>query len=286
MASRAFITSNNQITSSGEHIASKRQYTKYKTIYNDTLTNSTSAQKKWNKTYVIKNCKETQNAELVYAASHADLLDITKGKRYANPLLNGSEAAQFNSYIGSFTQIQLGCIKSVPLTLPIKYDDISSPAIIIPQTPIVSSISFPNLSQSDATDNAWNTNQVGSDIWPGYLLDPYGILFDNTCDVENIHSMEKRFTHKAFIDYRWNIEYWRIASNKSLSGISYPEKVQFGLQATNLTEDTALKFAPLPPLTNVPPTIICNAGISGSILQAAAADNATLQLNYWCGTEA
>jgi hypothetical protein len=291
MASRTFNTSTTQINSAGDHIAAKRQYTKYKTIYNDTLTNSISAKQKWNKTYVIRNCKDNKSANLVYASSHADLLDISKGKRYSNPLLNGDASSQFSSYSGAYKQVRIGrCTNVVPLTLAIKYDL----GKLVTEDEI-NTILFPNPSQSDATGIAWSIDVVnaGGPAWPGYLLDPYSILNDNTCDSATTHSMKHLITNNAVVDYRWNIDYWRSVSKRSLNGFNYPQKVNFELQATNMKDENYLKYAPLPPLEESlsilpPPALdVCNLGISGSIIQSYNTDDrqktfSELQLSYWC----
>ena len=102
--------------------------------------------------------------------------------------------------------------------------------------------------------------------------------------------MKKLITNKSFIEYRWNLEYWKTVTNKALRGFSYPEKVQFALQETDLTEDAALKFAPLPTLeqllTEFTPFVEpnCTAGISGTIAQTFAVDHRLneMQLSRWC----
>ena len=283
MATRTFSTSTKEITSSSDYIASKRQYTKYKTIYNDTLSNSLTSNKKWNKNYVIKNCGESSN--LVYASSHFDLLDITKGKRYANPLLSGDNVDYFNSYTGAYRHIQVGsCNNPTPITLPISYDtddDVKAKEI--------NKITFPNLSQSDATGNAWASGDNPTSPWPGYLLDPYSILNDSSCEV----SLKTNIINNSYLDYRWFMNYWHNVTNKSLTGISYPEKVQFNLQSSDITNENSLKYAPIPPLkdimllTTTPLTNNICKGISGSILHSITTDGNSnefnkLQLNYWC----
>tara|TARA_Y100000389_G_scaffold199598_1_gene238310 strand:+ start:1487 stop:2242 length:756 start_codon:yes stop_codon:yes gene_type:complete len=238
-------------TTSGERTAYKRQASKFKTTANSHK--QTAAEVKgyqnYDNNYNINNCKS-----LVSARSYDDLLDITKGKHYVNPLLDGSSMANYQSWAGNF----------------IKIDNTGNDYVFVGTN---------NTNNSgNNNDNYPNINEIDNNVLP---IPTDVVVWDSTSTIQ-----------RFFIDPRVNTDssnniiytrcgnlypypiifdasytkikcrdsqiYWdAVTKGEKLNGIMYPTKINFSSQETNLNNTIAQQYAPLP-------------------------NNSVDQLNRWC----
>lgn len=296
--SRAFKSIDNQITTSSDYINAIRRKTLFTSI-RDKSRHAASAQSvaTWDNTYRIKWCAggsgdaavvdqlqpnmPTQpTSKLVSARSHAALLDISKGKRIANPVLNGSTASKFNIFTGNFAIIHPK--NPYPLVIPTAWSKTTQslrPITILqssagPQYPnlyTANTIPFPNNGQTLPTDGSWNVVN-----YPGWYFDPYGVLTNITCNQSNAVDLGRRLVRQVEIGYRWSPAYWRSVAGQSMSGISYPEAVTFSTQPTQL-DNLTMRYGPQPTIT------ADQLAASGFKLNDMGANKQMLlQVNDWC----
>ena len=295
--SRAFKSIDNQITSGGDYIEALRRKTMYMSIMRKARTiEGAISIAKYDSDVNIQWCKDgnptqvtpTPIAKLKSTADYKTLLDISKGKRQANPVLNGSTASKFNIFTGNFAMVH-GSLP-YPLIVPFKWSNngtseqytnmpyfhVAGPADI----PLASTISFPNNGQTNnPMDVSWNEA-----AYPGWFFDPYGILSNSNCIQTEATNLGVKLVNQVEIIYRWSNAYWRSVAGQSMSGFAFPESVTFSLQPTNLLDELAIKYGPLPRY---------DAGLGddydGLILDNIGDDLARqinvqqqLQLNEWC----
>lgn len=296
--SRAFKSIDNQITSGGDYIEALRRKTMYMSIMRKAKTiEGAISVAKYDSDVNIQWCKDGNAtngglpiAKLKSTADYKTLLDISKGKRQANPVLNGSTASKFNIFTGNFAMVH-GSLP-YPLIVPFKWSDngaseqnTNMPYFITTgvsgvQIPLASTISFPNNGQTNnAMDVSWNEA-----AYPGWFFDPYGILSNSNCIQTEATNLGVKLVNQVEIIYRWSNAYWRSVAGQSMSGFAFPESVTFSLQPTNLFDELAIKYGPLPRY---------DAGLGddydGLILDNIGDDIAEqinaqqqLQLNEWC----
>jgi hypothetical protein len=288
-ASKAFKSIDQDITTAGDFIASRRQITKYKTIERAILTGNYKKNEKWNTTRVgitlipctgkpdcdisisgntfaqkaaINSAAKDSNWNrnvLISTRSYDDLLDIHKGKKYANPVLNGTTNSDTNLYIGIFANVTFG---DLPAGGTCDSDTknnqaFNSFALIYPfNTSVdIGEIGTVNVSKKTANHILFpNNSQINPGIWgvdnnPGYILDPYAKFYINKCDTDALGkgALANRIRDSVQIDFRWLIEYWDVVKGNMLNGFAYPTKINFNQQYTSFTTDDAvLRLAPLP----------------------------------------
>ena len=296
--SRAFKTIDNQITTSSDYINAVRRKTLFTSIRDKSRKAASAASiATWDNTYRIKWCaggsgsaavvdqlqpnmKTKPTSKLVSAHSHAALLDISKGKRIANPVLNGSTASKFNIFTGNFAIIHPK--NPYPLVIPTAWSTTTQslrPITILqpiaggyPNLYTANTIPFPNNGQQGGTSDAsWNTVN-----YPGWYFDPYGVLTNITCNQSNAVTLGRRLVRQVEIGYRWSPAYWRSVAGQSMSGISYPEAVTFSTQPTQL-DDLTMAYGPQPTVTS---DQLASSGFQLSNMDANK--QMLLQVDNWC----
>ena len=288
-ASKAFKSIDQDIITAGDFIRSRRQITKYKTIERAILTGNYKKNEKWNTTRVgitlipctgkpdceisVPGTSYKQDADskktakdsdwnrnvLISTRSYDDLLDIHKGKKYANPILNGTTNSDTNLYVGIFANVTFGDLPSggtcnsdtknnqaynsfaliYPFNTTVDIGEIGPENITKEKT---NNILFPNNSQLQP-------DQWGVDNNPGYILDPYAKFYIDECDTDALGkgALANRIRNSVQIDFRWLIEYWDVVKGNMLNGFAYPTKINFNQQYTSFsTNDAVLQLAPLP----------------------------------------
>lgn len=238
--SRSFKSPVNVATTSGERTAYKRQTSKFQTTSKSHKKNAAEIKsyQAYDNAYNINNCKS-----LVSARSYADLLDVTKGKHYVNPQLDGSSMANYQSWAGNF----------------IKIDNTGNDYVFVGTN---------NTNDSGSNnDNYPNINEITNNVLPEPTDD---IIWDSTSTIQ-----------RFFIDPRVNTDssnniiytrcgnlypnpinfdasytkikcrdsqiYWdAVTKGEKLNGMRYPSKINFSSQETNLNNTIAMQYAPQP----------------------------------------
>lgn len=107
---RCFNSVNQTITNASDLIHSKRQ----KTIYRDLSQNTTSALgpnpiklngRRYNSNFIVKGGGVGNNACLASTKNYELLLDLAKGKRFSNPVLDGNTATTDEHWVGNILHI-------------------------------------------------------------------------------------------------------------------------------------------------------------------------------------
>ena len=183
---------------------------------------------------------------------------MNKGKKFANPVLNGTTNSDTNLYVGNFANITFGnlplegaCsdktkneagfnryIFIYPFNTLVDIDQIGNENFTNSK---INTVLFPNKGQIQNTN--WGENS------PGFVFDPYAKLYINICDTKDYDqgSLAERIRNNSRIDFRWLTEYWDIVKGNMLNGFAYPTKINFNQQFTSFTTNQAvLNLAPLP----------------------------------------
>ena len=288
--SRAFKSIDNQISSGSDYTRSIRNKTLYLSIERKAKTKKgAESVAKYDSDYNIMWCSDgygnptptgITTAKLKSASSYEAYMNIARGKRIANPVLNGATASKFNIFTGNFAMVHPNI--PYPLLVPTKWDintDSLRPLTIITPPPTITStvnasqvntIPFPNSGQTDgALDVSWNEIN-----YPGWFFDPYSVLSNYTCIKSEAPNLGKKLVNQVEIIYRWSPAYWRSVAGQSLSGIDFPESVTFAAQPTHSDELTQ-RYGPVTSLY-AQESIIAAGGAVNEIM------NESLQLQSWC----
>ena len=256
--SRAFKSIDNQITTGGDYIEALRRKTMYMSIMRKAKTvEGANSIAKYDNDLNIQWCQDgniinpgVPIAKLKSTINYKTLLDISKGKRQANPVLNGSTASKFNIFTGNFAMVHGN--QPYPLIVPFRWDS-STQNTNVPYfypsgssgaspLPRANTIRFPNNGQStNPMDASWNET-----MYPGWWFDPYGILTEANCIQTEATNLGIKLVNQVEIIYRWSHAYWRSVAGQSMSGFAFPESITFSTQPTNFVDDLTLKYGPLP----------------------------------------
>ena len=260
-ANKAFKSIDTDIISSSDFIEAKKQLVKYKTIENAVQGKYFNKLNKWNRNVKVGYCdnycededcgegkEKSQEKILISAFSYEEFLDISKGKKFANPVLNGSTNSDTNLYIGPFANVTFGTIPEDPCTD--QSDNLFNKFVFLyPYNTVddstcsyvddciteenVNKMLFPNVGQADS-NLPW-----GSVANPGFIFDPYARLYQEDCQQVSFQEGDgkiKKRKETTILDYRWFIEYWQVVVGNSLNGFSFPSKINFNSQYTKLSE--------------------------------------------------
>ena len=309
--SRAFKSIDQQITTGSDYTTAKRRSTIFKSIRDKVRTRYGAESVAYrDNTFTITWCKDgagipedviysnfyrLPTAKLRSVRSYESYIDLCKGKRLTNPVLNGATAAKFNIFTGNFALVHPKT--PFPVIIPTTFDlqtqtlrpvtllgDHNAAATHAPgDLDDVNTITFPNTSQSSPwQDIEWNQNN-----YPGWYFDPYGIVGDLNCNATKGSTLAQRLVSQVEIIYRWSPAYWRSVAGQSMSGIAFPEAVTFSQQATQ-NDELTIKYGPLP-LTSASNNLYLQSFFSNDGSFAADAsvigqDNAgmMLQIDTWC----
>ena len=231
-SNRCFNTLNKTIVNSSDLTSSRRQTTMYKEIAkNSTSVAGPDPVKKsgstYNDNFIVKGT--AADPCLAAAKNYELLLDITKGKRFANPLLDGASAAKYEMWVGNVLEANyhengVVPIRGLDASAGGTIEDASNNAIIFPSPCI--------------DDCCWNNT-----AYPGYTIDPSQNLFYAVCDDSD--KLAPYIRTVCDVSFRNTNYYWKAASAQPLSGMKYPAPLKLRFQDTNTSTPIATKFAPL-----------------------------------------
>ena len=283
--SRAFKSIDNQITSGSDYTRSIRNKAIYLSIERKVRKSEKAAESvsKYDSDYNIMWCAGGNGipnsdigfttAKLKSASSYEAYMNIARGKRIANPVLNGATASKFNIFTGNFAMVHPQTPN--PLLVPTKWNPHTKticPIPIISSPPAIdasqaNTIPFPNMGQTSmALDLSWNENN-----YPGWFFDPYSVLSNYACIKSQAPNLGRKLVNQVEIIYRWSPAYWRSVAGQSLSGVAFPESVTFGPQPTENNELTK-RYGPVASLTT-------QENITG---ESSAERHDLNQLQSWC----
>lgn len=228
-SNRCFHTIDQTIINASDLTQSKRQ----RTIYNNLTENTLSVYgpnpiknngSRYNNNFVVKGGGiGSSDACLVSAKSYDLLLDLTKGKRFANPVLDGASATTNELWIGNVLELDY----SGNNIIPVRSIDISTNNTI--QDGDDNAIIFPSPCLDDCS---WN-----STAYPGFTIDPSQQMFYYSCDVPYIKSV-------CDVSFRNTNYYWKAVNAQPLNGMNYPAPLKIGRQETDNTTDIYIQYAP------------------------------------------
>ena len=283
MASRAFKTIDQQITTGGDYIEALRRKTMYTSIMRKVKTEEGALSiAKHDSNVNIEWCSDASisrdlkpRAKLKSTINYSTLLDIAKGKRQANPVLNGSTASKFNIFTGNFAMVHSEV--PIPILVPFKWDSTAKTNLPIFEDSdglvTTNTVTFPNNGQStDAMDASWNQSN-----YPGWWFDPLGVLTELNCNQSVATNLGKRLVDQVEITYRWSHAYWRSVAGQSMSGFSFPESVTFYQQPTDFKDPLTKAYGPLAGFASFSSTVpaLVNPAKKINVEQFS-------QLNEWC----
>lgn len=173
---------------------------------------------KYNKNFVLTQCNNgAKFKKLTSAKSYELLLDVTKGRRYVNPLLPlQSSSKEFNSnemWSGNLYSIDYSANK-IANVVDTSYNGGNENRIVFPMT------------QTQIQANSdWNG------LYPGVVVDPsYAIFYESCINSTNGQGPQWR----NLVDISFNINstsYYKknmLNANK-LYGMNYPEQIAFDI---------------------------------------------------------
>ena len=218
-ANRCFGSSNKSNSTSSDYTIANKQKTIFTGIVNQVNSPTKfvkSNGQSYNKNFKINNCNE-----LTSSKSYDLLLDVTKGRRIANPLLPTSNGATIGTssneaWSGNLYSINYNK-KGIDNVVDTSYNAGNDNIIIFPMTQTA----------IDA-DSSWNG------LYPGVMVDPSYQLFYDACSLRNNNGNGNVWRNNLVdmslsnIDFTQNNYYKQHTLNsQKLYGMNFPEKVNF-----------------------------------------------------------
>jgi hypothetical protein len=217
-ANRCFGSSNKSNSTSSDYTIANKQKTIFTGIVNQVNSPTKfvkSNGQSYNKNFKINDCNELSSSK-----SYDLLLDVTKGRRIANPLLPTSNGTTIGtssneSWSGNLYSINYNN-KGIDNVVDTSYNAGNDNIIIFPMTQTA----------IDA-DSSWNG------LYPGVMVDPSYQLFYDACSLRNnkngiVWRNNLVDISLSNIDFTQNNYYKQHTLNsQKLYGMNFPEKVKF-----------------------------------------------------------
>ena len=225
-ANRCFGSSNKSNSTSSDYTIANKQKTIFTGIVNQVNSPTKfvkSNGQSYNKNFKINNCNE-----LTSSKSYDLLLDVTKGRRIANPLLPTSNGTTIGTssneaWSGNLYSINYNN-KGIDNVVDTSYNAGNDNTIIFPMTQTA----------IDA-DSSWNG------LYPGVMIDPSYQLFYDACSLRNNNGNGNVWRNNLVdmslsnIDFTQNNYYKQHTLNsQKLYGMNFPEKVKFDISCNNI----------------------------------------------------
>jgi len=178
--------------------------------------------------------------ELASAKNHELLLDITKGKRFANPIPNVGHN-RYKMWGGNIMNVSYE--QKVPM-LPVKYAT-STDLTTITEVPGANIIYIPYNAESSfkntQCNTECNTNGENSDNKNYYIIDPYHNVFNTPCYFSTPAHIPPwiKTTVSKIPAFKKSYYYLQGAHADPLVGITYPGKVNLEHQQPCIETHTA-----------------------------------------------
>jgi len=268
---RTYDTLNKTIVNSSDYIQKKRDMTRWKSLSNNAASSlgTINPRKKngyyYQDNYFATNARQAipgkhDASSCIIAAKNYDLLQsISRGKYYANPLLDGSEVLSGSGmWNGNILQIkyQTGCDQSGNSCgnyyAPIRLTDLYNSTT--PESPYWGSsdassgydfIPFPN--SDDAQFTGYHNGLI-----PGFIIDPSNTIFYEKCigpkfgipgDPGAPPWLSNGLSEIAFNN---TLYYWKGVNAQPLAGYKFPQPISLNYQTTAVTALNR-KYLPLIP---------------------------------------
>ena len=253
--SKAFKPFNKSSGTSSERTNNLRRKAMYSAITSSQRKGELEQYQETNRNFTVKKCTSPNFSTLNQVRSYKTYMDLSIGKNIVNPLLNGQEGYTMDGRIGSFYKATVSDSNTI-------YTSPSAGGS--PPLPDISNgngkIAWSNDSQGDTPTGS--DQYDNSDNYPGYVVDPYN-TFSRHCDTETYTL--KNDVRVVTLYGRWLESYWQATGGQYTNGLSFPNTVTFGTQATNTNPAIVNKAAPM---TRVPDSA---ATPSATAAQAAVA---------------
>ncbi len=229
---------------SSKRTESLKQKTIYRGLVNQSISRNlypTATANQWEKKGSINytftegsvqdsNGTATDGAGCLKAAhSYELLLDASKGKSLANPILTASVVGASPSWIAPFIEKQGGSSEFISRTA------ISGNTIIYD----AGGIPNPLPMEPDFTgdDSSWNPTN-----FPGYVIGKDYII--NPCVAESVYLNTGDVSLN--VTYKWTSEYWKVAQTDKFASFQYPKTISLQQQQTELSSEIIRRKAPQP----------------------------------------
>jgi len=159
---------------------------------------------------------------LKYARSYELLLDVTKGKMFANPMLNEANSHEGEMWAGNIITVSYGNYPVVDTS----YGSGNFNQVLFPF-------------DTCAIDCSYAYGQ-----YPGMVVDPSNIIFNHPCAAGTrnaTHGVPPWVANTATVSRltRSTNYYWKVINAQPLHGMRYPGPVQFKYQKSDMTGPTA-----------------------------------------------
>ena len=159
------------------------------------------------------------------------LLDVTKGKRFANPILDGASAAKYEMWSGNVMEANYNANGGV---VPVRAMDPSGGSGGSIMDGSDNTILFPSPCINDCS---WNNS-----VYPGYIIDPSQTLFyREDCNDDRL----PKYVTVCDVSFRNTNYYWKAASAQPLDSMKYPAPLKLRYQDTNASAPPASIYGPL-----------------------------------------
>ena len=259
---RCFDTLNKTVITASDLTSARKQTTMYNTLQANATNNAFGPNPlkktgyRYNSNFFTGKCVDQPGSApnvrdasniIVAAKSYELLLDITKGKRFSNPLLT-SASAKYKMWGGNVMEVNyeegmkrkgFGCdVSGAPVYalnwVPATATD---PAYLEIDGDGKNKVMFP---QPCLDDCSWN-----GAAYPGYVIDPSSCIFYAPCFWIGQLNVPAWLANTADVSFRWTDYYWRAANAQPLAGMSFPEKVSLWPQTSAVVAHAADSGAPL-----------------------------------------
>ena len=238
---RCFDPLQNTISDSGDYTRARKQKTMYAELAKNSATPNVGPNPvkkngfKYNMNFGIgqPQCAGTpvdcSGGCLKFARSYELLLDVTKGKLFANPMLNEANSREGEMWAGNILTVSYGDYPVV---------DTSFGASSL------NKVLFPF--DTCSIDCSYNYG-----FYPGMVVDPSNRIFNHPCAAGTrnaTHGVPPWVANTAVVTplTRSTDYYWKVINAQPLHGMRYPGPVQFKYQISDMTGPTAPRPAGAP----------------------------------------
>ena len=255
---RTFDTLNKTITNASDYIQRKRDATRWANLANDVKVSNSGNPRKKNGSYYQNNyfvnldpnstTPANRKACVASARNYELLQSISRGKYFVNPVLNGSQSANFGIWVGNVLEIkyQEGCRAdgtqcgnyNAPIRLTNLYNSSATTSPYWSGPTGYDFMPFPNACVNDCSYNG---------LVPGFVIDPSNTIFYRNClgssgSATGTAGNRPSWLNHAKIQFRDTKYYWKGVNAQPLAGYSFPAKVPLYFQGPNVDDD---QFAPV-----------------------------------------
>lgn len=155
------------------------------------------------------------------APSHSDLLAVTKGKHYANPILSGAAQSSTSSVAGNAVVMDFSA-NGVVAVRDCSFDASNT---------VVYGVSAGSISLYTGVQNPGN--YYPESAYPGFITDPSNKMFWTSSNCPPRRGTPwNSFENVGDVSYQWTPYFWRAVAGHALGGMAFPEPVSFKLQPT------------------------------------------------------